>query len=225
MALSISYPNFLQKKGSLVTKAEWDAYLIPLVEKEYESYCTSSIITKVRNAFIHNQGYSILTKGCVQELASLLAKRRTLEVCCGTGYLSWYLKQQDPNLNIRTNDLLPEPLTDNQTSRLYAPISIVGDAVKTINKDQPQVVLVGWPPRPKVGSKSLLYEIANALPNGSILVTLLDSRIIDTSSFQKLVLSEFDVSTYIAGNLNRAHVNFPGMEDKWWVGIKKDIEC
>ena len=174
-----------------------------------------------RKRFLAEIGFCLITAEVIDALAALLAGKKVLEAGSGSGWLAASLGER--GINIVAADWTDYRTADRSSKRGY-PIRTVfrldyhGDAVDLLPGDFDAVLLV-WPNY----ATQFAENVARAMRSGQILIYEGESEggcTADKEFFQYL-RNFFNPSVSEMAELDGHHRTFPGVHDKWWIGIKR----
>jgi hypothetical protein len=114
-----------------------------------------------RFEYCDRYSFPLITRDFIEELAQVVDGGTVVEVACGTGWLSHWLRESGVNV-LKT--------TDNKTwtrseKRVYAPCVEIGDAVETAERTRADFIILSWP-----YMDDLAYHVWSALDKGQRLI-------------------------------------------------------
>ena len=165
-----------------------------------------------RNLFIREHGFAMLTRETLDTLAGLL-RGRVLEVGAGSGYLGAALAER--GVDIVVSDLGGER---------YAAFGLgpvvrrdhEGDSL-TLLPGEFDAVVMSWP------HGRFAWEVASRMKPGQLLVYEGEGEGGATAdeAFYAMLDESFEGQDAAERALNKHHVQFWGMHDRWWVLVKR----
>lgn len=165
---------------------------------------------KLRNQYITNVGFPILTKEVAYQLRKGLASKRVIEVGCGSGYLSYTLRGF--GLDITAVDTFKTLYSiANFKKRAYT--DIVREDATSMDLSAFDVVIMSWPDY----KSPFAYKVASNMRVGQYLIYQGESYSGCTADddFFDLIDSSFKEYPYLSNSLNKFHVQFSGIHDYW----------
>lgn len=159
-------------------------------------------------------GFPILTQECVFTLAKFLEGKRVIDVGCGSGYLTYHLK--NCGVDIVGVDNYSSSYAHGTMGRAKYIHNINCDA-KDIDYSKYDVIILSWPDY----NTTFAYEIISKLEPGQIIIyqgeswggCTGDDYFHDFLNSTDRVIELEDVSN----SLFEGHVRFSGIHDNWYV--------
>ena len=186
-----------------------------MVYGEYPS-CKSQIVEFI-NSFdksnkilpskleIEIESFVLINHEFITDLVDYLDGEMIQEVCCGTGFLSHWLKQYGARVMIPTDRGVGQDM-DRRFSNPVAGLIEKKDAVQTVKESSANIVIIGWP---DYGSPIDL-EVFEAMRPGQKLIVIGEGSGGCTSCERAIETMEpYEIET----NLNRNFVRFSGIRD------------
>ena len=158
----------------------------------------------IRDQYIRNFGYTLITKEFISELVSLIGDNNILEVAAGSGYLSKCIQQYNPDIIVYTTD---DGSWDNWNTDYDIEVIDACDAIDKYSSDI-KYVLLSWPEYDSPMASNVLRKcLEHNIP--LIYIGTEYGGCTADDSFFNLMDSETNVE-YVCDS----YISFPGIYDK-----------
>jgi hypothetical protein len=172
---------------------------------------------KMRERFVRQYGFSMLTCEELDTLAEMLGGQKVVEVGAGSGYLSAQLSLR--GVNVLASDSGDWKQYEGVGSKIHKR-DHEGDSVVMLGWEVGSVVM-SWPP---IGDP-FAYKVAMAMEEGQVLFYEgegPDGCTADSAFFAEVEdESRWERLNRLEAQLNRWHLRFDGMRNQWSVFKKK----
>lgn len=176
---------------------------------------------QIRELYVNQFGYSVVTTEVAKILVSFINNRRVLDAGAGTGYISSVLAAMGVE-SVTAVDTTAGACTNKKWWKkdLHFPVQ-VDDTVKVLEQfaDSYDVVLMSWP----CYDTSTGYDVAKAMTSGQVLIYQGESQSGCTANddFFELLDAEFVEHEELNDKLWDHHYAFSGIHDRWMIYTKK----
>jgi hypothetical protein len=190
--------------------------------KEWKSFTSTGWLSEGsgRETHIQNLGFCIMTTETADKLTNLIGSKKVVDVGARTGYMSKILV--DRGVDIKAIDQPEEKKKKRGYDSGEIPKWIDIEEIDGFRMDlKPfDVILLSWPDY----CSSLAYTIAKRIKKHQILIYQGESLYGCTGDdrFHIYLKKRFDLMEDWYNELNKTHVQFTGLHDRWFVYKRKN---
>lgn len=208
--MSCKWFRDLYENGTLPHKSDFEKWSD---DNYFGGYC-------VRLAYTQTYGFAMITDEVVGDLYRYLSYKsedntyKTLEVCCGTGYLSYRLQEAGVDM-IAIDNRTWKNTREDFFQKDYTSIESI-DAADAIDKyhDQIKVVIMSWP---NYGDDIAYEVLKKCIKYDLVLIYIGEHEGGCTAADNFFDLLQVQDVCYDCYTLDDNYVRFPGINDQIWI--------